>query len=537
MEAKEWCQLENRIGRLFHCFYENNVPGIMELFARDAVLQLPDQRRTLQGWKDIEGFWIGKAAKRKIDEGMIPEIYLPCDIYLKPMENMFYGEWDTYSFRSEAFGEVQYFLTHMQCVFIREQSGEWLIQRLRWNEILELCPWKLQVGHMESHASDHRNKARKDEWDKAWRETPSAEDYMEIRNLQGRFTQDGTDRSWKDFAADKDTILDLPTLYDAPALGVEAVKRRLEDLRAKEIFNRKNYVFMPVICAPVIRTRGNNGWGQWLVWGIEVKKRPEGPNGAPWEISMNLGRFVQEFVKADGKWRFLKFRHCAKYKISSFPYDPEKGLRHRMREKALWDNTWLPGPKAGDLCLADAFDIEMILPQWTGRLRGGNSMDFVDHFMVNSKKEISMLVAGSTQKRIWGHEEIRNRFGRPPEKDHKENPVFHTLASPVIEFFRDGTLAEAAWTDVAIADFSGAFQFPKDPARYYMTLNKYYHRFVKDQGIWKLYDFRWEPGTYLGNFKFEAQKCRGFYKGWDHQKGKLPVLGEAYEYPGYDSFF
>ena len=529
METKEWCQLENRIGRLFHCLYENNIPGIMELFAQDAVLQLPDQRRTLQGWKDIEGFWYEKGAKRKTDEGMIPEIYLPCDIYLKPLEDRFYGEWDTYSFRSEVLGEVQYFLTHMQCVFVRERDKEWMIQRLRWNEILELCPWKIQMDKMEIYAAEA--------WEDEWKETPSVKDYMEIRNLQGHFTQEGMDRSWKDFSGEKDTVLDLPTLYDTPALGKEAVKKRLEDLRYKEIGNGKKYIFMPVICAPVIWTHGKRGWGQWLVWGIEVKDRPEGLNGPPCEISMNLGKFIQEFVIEDGKWKFLKFRHCVKYKISSFPYDPGKGLRHRMREKDLWDNTWLPGPKAGASCREDAFDIEMIMPQWTGRLRGGNSMDFVDHFMVNSKKEISMLVAGSTQKRTWGYEVIRDRFGSPPEKEHKENPVFHTLASPVIEFSKDGTMAQAAWTDVAIADFSGSFQLPKEPTCYYMTLNKYYHRFVKDQGVWKLYDFRWEPGTYLGNFKFEAQKCRGFYKGWEHQKEKFPVLGESYEYPGYDSFF
>ncbi len=57
------------------------------------------------------------------------------------------------------------------------------------------------------------------------------------------------------FWGKKDTVLDLPTLYDTPALGKEAVKKRLEDLRYKEIGNGKKYIFMPVICAPVIWTR------------------------------------------------------------------------------------------------------------------------------------------------------------------------------------------------------------------------------------------------------------------------------------------
>ena len=143
-----------------------------------------------------------------------------------------------------------------------------------------------------------------------------------------------------------------------------------------------------------------------------------------------------------------------------------------------------------------------------------------------------MLVAGSTLKRTCGYENIRARFG-PKERDEnkrRENPAFHTLATPVIEFSEDGNYASAAWTDFAIADFSGAFEFPLDPVCYYATANKYYHKFVRDKGEWKLYSFGWEPGIFLGGFRFEAKKCRGFYKGWENMHAEFPVLGESYDY-------
>lgn len=516
--------IENQIGRLFHAFYENNAVEMTQLFLEDAVLKQLDQKLCLKGNSEILSFWSEEIENRQIIHGGIPTVYLPCDIFIrKEDEGKYYGEWDTYSFRSEANGEVQYFLTHMQAWFVQCED-QWKISELVWNEILEMEPW-VMTGTANADVVSHMSRMHVAD------EHLSVQDYIAIRNLQGHFTHEGMERKAEWFCDDINAELDLPSLYKEVVYGGAAVKARIKDLKAREIKNDKNYMFLPMICAPLITGENDRARGMWLVLNVEVKAQDFGIENPPYQVVFNIGRFNQEFVKREGRWQFLKFRHEILFTIDGRDYDPEYAMRHRMREKEL-ENTWLSGPEeSGVACSADVFDIEMTMPQWTGRLRGGNSMEFVDQYMVNSVEEISMLVAGSTQNRTYGYENIKARFGPKPEnKAKKENPVFHTLATPVIEFSEDGNHAYAAWTDFAIADFSGAFNFPAEPVCYYSTANKYYHEFVRDGGQWKLFNFGWEPGIFLGGFKFTAEKCRGFYKGWGNMHVKFPLLGESYVY-------
>lgn len=532
--AEKMTHMENLIGSLFHSFNESDLPGMMDVFAETARMELPDMRRRCVGLGEIKVFWTEALKNRRTVPMGVRTVYLPCNVFIEPRaQGQFYGEWDTYSFRSEQPGRVQYFLTHMQAEFM---GGK--ITYLRWNEILELEPWALcgstKAGDGTVVDGSESNRVCTQDYEMPGNSL-TVQDYIEIRNLQGHFTHEGMDRKAEWFSKNEEVLLELPSLFPEAARGSASVSARLEVMRIMELRNGKNYIFLPMICAPVIYGDENRAVGKWLVIVVEVKAAAFGIEEPPYSMIINVGRLNQQFVKADGCWRFLKFRHEIDFEVGPLPYVPEAGMRHRMREGSRWDNTWLTGPlETGVACPDDVYDVEMMMPQWTGRIRSGNSMDFVDRYMVNKAEPLSMLVAGSTLEPTCGYEAIKARFGPKKPSGRRENPAFHTLSTPVLEFSEDGQYAKAAWTDFAIADFSGAMGFPAEPVCYYATANKYYHGFVRDDGHWKLYSFGWEPGIFMGGFKFNAEKCRGFYKGWDHTPGEFPVIGEEYPYPKMD---
>lgn len=522
MIKNEIFDIEQTIGSFFNALYENDESVIIDLFSEDAQMTFPDFKLDVKG-NECKKYW--KTVCEECAKKQFAAFFIPCNIYLENREKYYYGEWDTYSFRSEKEKSVQYFLTHTQAHFVKK-NDIWEITYFRWNEVLELCPWKLEDVNQEIQKHVFKKYL-------SYKNTELTEtDYLEIRNLQGHFTHQGMNRSAEWFADQPDVKLNLPTVFTCSAKGYEAVAKQIELLKEKTIKNDKNYVFLPLIGAPVITGDSQTAEGIWLGIVFEVQAQAYGIQNPPYKVKMYAGRFLQKFIRKENKWKFLEFNHEILFSSYIADYEPDKVMRHRMREK-MWDDTWLNGPQMMEkgLCPEDVDEIEIMPTQWTGRIRSGNSMDFVKKYMVNSKEPISMLVAGSTQKKTCGYEAMEQRFGSKEHKGRHENPAYHTLSTPVIEFSIDGNYASAAWTDLAIADFSGAFNFPLDPVCYHMTVNKYYHEFVRDiDGKWKLYAFGWEPGLFIGGIRFDVEKCRGFYKGWDKMKHTFPVIGEPFEY-------
>ena len=520
MIKNEIFNIEQVFGIFFNALYEHDAEIIADLFTQDAQMIFPDFKRTVSG-NICRKYWKEICEKREKEQ--MPAFFIPCNIYIEKKDGYYYGECDTYSFRNEEKNSIQYFLTHIQVHFVK-QSATWKISYLRWNEILELCPWQLENVKMPLQ------KYRLREILNLGAEL-TENDYLQIRNLQGHFTHQGMNRKESWFACQDNVMLNLPTIFETPARGYEAVAGQIDLLREKMITNDKNYVFLPLINAPVITGNAKAAEGIWLGLVFEVQAQAYGVEKTPYAIKVYGGRFVQKFVKIQNQWKFLEFNHQILFKAHVADYSPEKMMRHRMREK-MWEDTWLEGPEMrNNICPEDVGDIEVMPAQWTARIRSGNSLDFVKQYMMNSKKSISMLVAGSTQKRTTGYDEIEKRFGPKERTGRRENPAYHTLSTPVIEFSEDGNYASAAWTDLAIADFSGAFNFPLVPVCYHMTVNKYYHEFVRDiDGKWKLYAFGWEPGLFIGGLRFEVESCRGFYKGWDRTPFEFPIIGEPFKY-------
>ena len=520
MTNNEIFDIEQVIGIFFNALYENDVDVITNLFTEDAELVFPDLKLNIHG-DSYKNYWQKVCEERQ--KKQVAAFFIPCNIYLEKRQKFYYGEWDTYSFRSEKEGCIQYFLTHVQAHFVK-QSDQWKIIYFCWNEVLELCPWKLEYANKITCSGNLEEILSEDE-------ELTADDYLKIRNLQGHFTHQGMNCKENWFAKRDDVRLNLPTVFDCSVKGYEAVAEQLHLLKAKMLKNDKNYVFLPLVGAPVITGNSKNANGRWLGLVFEVQAQAYGVKNPPYAVKMYAGVFKQRFVKIENEWKFQEFNHEILFETYITDYEPEKMMRHRMREK-IWEDTWMEGPemKNGN-CPEDVGDIEVMLAQWTGRIRSGNSLDFVKQYMMNSKEQISMLVAGSTQKRTTGYAEIEKRFGPRERTGRRENPAYHTLSTPVIEFSEDGNYASAAWTDLAIADFSGAFDFPLSPVCYHMTVNKYYHEFVRDiDGRWKLYAFGWEPGLFIGGLRFEETLCRGFYKGWSNTKYEFPITGEAFKY-------
>ncbi len=295
--------------------------------------------------------------------------------------------------------------------------------------------------------------------------------------------------------------------------------------------------------------------GYWQIYSVRI--RYTSFDKAHMEMGIGIG--ISNMVKAEEEWKIQSIHTEEKLKIRSCLYEPE--TRYQRYFDGSKEESWEPIPeRTGNYrCQSDIYEIESIFAHWLVDMRGNSCEGFVLDYMQNPIEEcnFSLQANGAEQSRTWkGTEQVKAMAGKMSGSSEVDFATgIHMAALPVIEVSDDGNYAEARFLDFncALRDIvmtktatgmtldnqqvdEASLPYLNDydqdinmlnksltVQRFITGLSRYYHRFVKANGEWKLYDFCWTPQVVFPDEHFSKEESTGW--GTDKDRKPFPVLG------------
>ena len=213
------------------------------------------------------------------------------------------------------------------------------------------------------------------------------------------------------------------------------------------------------------------------------------------------------------EWKIKSYIYKPAYGFDDLPWTPSDRYNVMQFEK----NIWREGPEKGPgTNMADAAEIENMVAEWTYGQRF-QMPEFLDtHMDINNPDDLKVLITGSTREPNIGYESVRKRLVHPQANDvgwfDRENntPGYHTGSTPIVEISEDGLHASGAWIDFAMVDVGGLMGLPKYPKRYMITVGRYFHEFIKEDGHWKQWFVGWEPLMNMPDMLYNPDESRGW---------------------------
>ena len=489
--------MANAMGRLLQGLSIGRAQEVIEQIldrSDETVLYIPDQGVDCKGWESC------RQALLELNRRCYGQVELThSSAYRQCEDGTVMGHWNTYTYQLYQDGgghHILYSYWRITARFVCVE-GEWKLRELSKLMLLHVNPWEYdpadEPGLLDSPETGFY--IPQGEVD--------AQDYVELRNLAGTVAHNGVYRCRNEFALEGDVELYLPDVMDKPAVGRSQVMAQLDRLEQMEVENLNMYLNFTTMCTPVIVARGDWGEATFLGNVINVRGPAMGYQEKPYRMQYRLAVIHMTYRREGGVWKIASLRSTLLCKINDVPYmnfhhDGSDGYPGRVEWMSKTPNRNLaPRWEGRKDCAQDIFEIESILPQWTERLKRRDLPDFPDLFMKNSQHDLVIQLSRS----FYGYDTVCkhcNTLINGMLEGHEtmwHNPQFHTGCSPVIQISNDGLSAQAWFIDKCWGNIGAAVFYDKDvkERKYYLGMGTYCHKFVKENGKWRLWHFGWTP--------------------------------------------
>lgn len=390
----------------------------------------------------------------------------------------FWGHWNTYSLLRRPEGVRWGYLRFTVRFACRE--GAWRILTLNCLELMMLEPWSTEPCSGRIPAVP-----RPDEL--------SAEDFLALRDLAGRFAQNGPLHAKELFARRDDAALEIPGLYPIAAQGWHEVMTSLETW---ETWERENgmYIYQMSVNAPVFeREDQNTVRGTALSMVYEVVGPAFGRRQEPYGLRRSFACLEFRFVR-EKDWRILSLRMIPLLRVKEEEYRFDPAHRQLMTER---ENRVYAPEATGIRSPEDCFEIESLMPLWTEGVKRPDLFSFAETCMDTRTVDPSMHFSFDYIGYPAVEQRCRELICKFADKNPElwSYPQFHSANTPVIEIAPDGKRATASWFDFGWGNIGVAMFYNADQKerKYFPGIGKYYHSLIKEDGRWKIYRFFWRP--------------------------------------------
>ena len=495
------CKINNIQGKFIQYYCANALNRIYEeLFSKsaDAYMKIPAFSNPVNGFSEIKNELIKLEKKR--NGGNAAEFHMLHSPACVVSEDGISAKatWDTYSYEYDNNTlKIQFYITRVDARFIID-DGKWRYERLDWYEMMSMLPWTV-----EKTEYDFTNIFKMKLPSKSVNLKNIAEDYLNIRNLQGFFSTNNRRDFLKLFAEDKDTTFEFPGLINDICIGREEITNAFKQLEIKEASSGGKYVYVPIITSPVIEISEdkNSAEGFWFGQTIEISMAAQ--------VVRRLGVFNQKFIKKEGEWKIKHFCFSPLFNIPEEPYREEIRY-HRMKLK---NDNWLYDKFPGNLGNPeDIFTVENIFNEWICSIRRGEIHQYVVNHMYNNHVPFKLDIRSKGKDSIClkTREGISERLlGMDNLHIHKQIS-YHSTTTPVLSMSEDGNNLYAIWIDHSLTNLGSANGEKSSVVPYMVLLSKYIHEFTKINGVWHHTSFEWEPLISLPDMMYDCSKSRGW---------------------------
>lgn len=516
MNGMNVVKINQIMGKLFHALTKKLTAEVLEeVFARGSKtrLRIHDLELELEGFEQILEV-VKRPEYRKYFHRMFHMLHSNA---CEERDGRFFGHWNAHSFLlvdpDEENGDYQgarfgYF--RFEAEFIR-QDNEWKILELDVRALVVFKKWPCPTGetpeflHPKVHVPG-----------KFLGNSPDEDTYIQLRNLMGRFVQEGPELASELLSRKHFSAYYNPFYKGEVVEDLEAFKSLMAEISNEEKRMRV-YNFHMMAATPyfIMGPEKTDADGFFMAQMLHFVRQPDGG----YKVCFWIGKIYVHCIHED-VWRFTDFYVNPMICLgeSDFIINPQRPMA--MRDEMNWRRA----PKRSEDTAghaADLFAAESILPQWTERLKRGDTGNFVELYMKNSCEPISMGMSGP---RTYGYENVLEHTGVSDKiletgTRAKRFPQFHIGASPVAEVYDQGKYAKISWLDYGWGNIGyGVFYDEDETQRMYRPMvGQYYHSFVRDQGQWKMYEFGWKPLIqWLPLWEYDTEQVDGWAsKGFD----------------------
>ena len=453
--------------------------------------------------------------KRRLEEleqrGLLGGNYhlLHSNAYKMDGDGKVIGHWNTYSYfigrNNRTPVSVSFGYLRFRTVFQKEDR-QWKIEELECDELITFEPeqhhtWKLpallDVGGPEIKAPDNMQM--------------DGRNYTLLRNLTGSFIQNGPGEAKKYFSENRFETFFFPCVYP------NKITDYAELMRMFDLFDEKEraedlYHYLMTATTPVLTLSDEcHGSGVFLSQILTFERAADGHT----YFRHQLGRMNLKFIKENHCWRIqsLNMEILLKNVLQEFKIPADRPMAMLNPVK------WLKAPEQnGMITETDVeafFETESFLPQWTERLKRGDNENFIRDYMNNHYEEISFSLASG---KTVGYDKAVKSQTDSHEKFNKGSmalrfPQFHTGNAPVFSVSQDRRYIQISWMEWGWGNIGYGIVFDESEKNrtYTPMIGQYNHKFVRDDGMWKLYSFGWKPLLQgLPSWSYNTDRVRGW---------------------------
>lgn len=428
-------------------------------------------------------------------------------------KNEILGHWNTYSYfcqkegkdtGSVSFGYLRFFVKFLK------KDGQWKILGFECDRLITFEPetgfvwdrWDLVLGEKVMGKLNAG----------MVKMTLSPENYIHLRNLIGCFIQNGPGKASEYFSKENFSGFYIPSFYRERVNDVNCLFHIFSEVEEKERKEKLYHVNMTGTTPVIVQTDENHGQGWLLSQILSFSRADDGKTWVCLEVDVSQIDFIRE---KENLWKIAGWEMNVLFHHHPKEFHIPLHRPMAMYREEMWPQAPDPNVEITEATAEEIFRIESFLPQWTERLKRGDTEVFIDQYMYNHKEEISFnMASGRTQ----GYEKAREHQKSSGIKFNTGTmalrfPQFHTGNAPVAWVSSDEKYAEMTWMEWGWGNIGYGIVFSEEETHrtYTPMIGQYHYKFVKDGGQWKLYFFGWTPLIQgLPSWSYDTDKVRGW---------------------------
>lgn len=359
---------------------------------------------------------------------------------------------------------------------------------------------------------------------------PSTTDFVALSNLMGRWSVDRRNGGIALFSQQEDCELVLPNLLEEPCIGRAAVEAGLKTLAKVERENEPWAMTIPMITTPVIVTDGDRAEGVWLMLTHDCKGPAFGRSRENSYVESTLGNLRVTFCREAGDWKIHK------YEFRPFLRLPDNRILEASFDNTLLKIGWREAPVhmqvRNEAAAADILKLEEYVAFWVSGLRYRSEAPFYYSRLAIERSDLLEYSVG-VLKTSRGLEAVTQEIFAMVNKFvtyQPKAPGNHIGTTPVIELAEDGQRAEAVWLDYGWTTVAQVFGITEPPFKANPAIGRYHFKFIKLDGVWKVYYFNWTPFFRAGIWEFDYAKTKGWSGTTSCRRFPLPLEQYVYEH-------